>query len=373
MMPKKYFPLLIGAVLLTLTGCDKPPAKAPPLPEVTVIKPVQRDVPVYRELVGQAQGKQDVDIRARVEGYLESVNFTEGTFVEKGTLLYQIDPKPLQADLAAAQARLTKTRNDVERLRPLFAKQAVSKQELDNAVSAFDAATAQADLAKLNLGYATVTAPIDGVVGITLVKAGNLVGRGETTLLTTLSQVDPIVFRVGISEEEYLKVAKRGSQRAKEESDIQLMLADGSVYAQKGSFEAVDRGIDSATGTLAVQFQFPNPDKLLRPGQYGRVRILTENLPQALLVPQRAIKEIQGMFQVAVVDADNKVTMRTVKTGQRLAEGLWVITEGLQPGEQVVVEGLQRVRDGVVVAPTIVSLDSLDAPAEASAPAPAKP
>lgn len=371
-MLKNLLPLLMGAVLLALTGCEKPPAKVAPVPEVTVIKPVQRDVPVYRELVGQAQGKQDVEIRARVEGYLESVNFTEGTFVEKGTLLYQIDPKPLQADLAAAQAKLTKTRNDVARLRPLLEKQAVSKQELDNAESAFDAAAAEAELAKLNLGYTTITAPIDGVVGISLVKAGNVVGRGENTLLTTLSQVDPIVFRVGLSEEDYLKVAKRGP-RSPEESDIQLLLGDGSIYAHKGMFDSVDRGIDAATGTLTVQFQFPNADKLLRPGQFGRVRILFEKLPGALLVPQRALKEIQGIFQVAVVGADNKVSMRTVKPGQRLDDGLWVITEGLQPDEQVVVEGLQRVRDGVVVSPTAISLDALDAPVDTPAVAPAKP
>lgn len=358
--------LWTGALVLAVTGCGKPPEKAVVLPAVTVVTPIQRDVPVYRELVGQAQGKQDVEIRARVEGYLESVNFTEGTFVEKGVLLYQIDPKPLQADLAAAQAKLTKTSNDVARLRPLLEKQAVSKQELDNAISAFDAATAQADLAKLNLGYATITAPIDGVVGISLVKAGNVVGRGENTLLTTLSQVDPVLFRVGISEEDYLKVVKRGP-RSPEESDIQLLLSDGSIYPYKGAFDAIDRGIDAATGTMTVQFQFPNPDKLLRPGQYGRVRVLFETLPQALLVPQRAIKEIQGLFQVAVVGADNKVSMRMVKTGQRLDDGLWVITEGLQPGEQIVVEGLQRVRDGAEVTPTVAAPESLDSPSVAPA------
>lgn len=357
---------LMGVLLSGLTACGKPPEKVVALPEVQVVVPTQQDVPIYRELLGQAQGKQDVEIRARVEGYLESVNFTEGTFVEKGALLYQIDPKPLQADLAAAQAKLTKTSNDVARLRPLLVKQAVSKQELDNAVSAFDAATAQAELAKLNLGYTTIMAPIDGVVGISLVKAGNVVGRGENTLLTTLSQVDPVLFRVGISEEDYLKVVKRGP-RSPEESDIQLLLSDGSLYPHKGTFDSIDRGIDAATGTMTVQFQFPNPDKLLRPGQYGRVRVLFETLPQALLVPQRAIKEIQGLFQVAVVGADNKVSMRMVKTGQRLDNGLWVITEGLQPGEQIVVEGLQRVRDGAEVNPTVAAPESLDSPTAAPA------
>jgi membrane fusion protein (multidrug efflux system) len=346
--------------LLTATGCKKPPQVVAPIPEVTVVLPVQRDVPVYLDLVGQAQGQQDVEIRARVEGYLESVNFKEGSFVQKGTLLYQIDPKPLQADLANVQARLTKASNDVARLQPLYAKQAVSKQELDNAVSARDAAKAQAELATLNLGYTTITAPIDGVVGITNVKAGNLVGRGESTLLTTVSQVDPIVFRVGISEAEYLKLAKRGPRPANQESDIELHLADGSVYPQKGALDAVERAVDTQTGTLALQFSFANPDRLIRPGQYGRVRLLVEKLPSALLVPQRAVNEIQGFFQVAVVDTANKVSIRSVKVGPRL-DNLWVITEGLQTGEHVVAEGLQRVRDGMTVNSTLTSIEALSA------------
>ena len=346
-----------------LTGCGKDPAKAAPVPDVTVVQPIQRDVPVYIDLVGQAQGKQDVEIRARVEGYLESVNYSEGSYVTKGTLLYQIDPKPLQADLANIQAKLTKTSNDVARLRPLAVKQAVSQQELDNAVSARDAAQASYDLAKLNLGYTTITSPIDGVAGITNIKAGNLVGRGESTLLTTVSQVDPIVFRVGISEAEYLKLAKRGPRPAAER-DIELLLADGTTYPQKGEFSAIDRAVDANTGTLAVEFSFANTDRILRPGQYGRVHILAEKIPAALLVPQRAVSEIQGTFQVAVVDNQNKVELRTVKTGPRV-DSLWVITEGLQPGEQIVAEGLQRVRNGMLVSPEQATLESL-------LPAPAK-
>jgi membrane fusion protein (multidrug efflux system) len=358
--PRKNMRFGIGCqvvLLALLVGCGKPAEKKTPVPDVTTTVPVQQDVPVILELVGQAQGKQDVDIRARVEGYLESVNFNEGSFVQKGTLLYQIDPKPLEADLATVQARLTKARNDVARLRPLLVKQAVSQQELDNALAAFDAAKAQAELATLNLGYTHVTSPIDGVVGITQVKAGNLVGRNESTLLTTVSQVDPIVFRVGISEGEYLKLAKRGPRPADVESDIELLLADGSAYPRKGRFEAVDRAIDATTGTLAVQFEFENPDKLLRPGQYGRVRVMVEKIRGALLVPQRAVYEIQGFFQVAVVGTDNKVSMRSVKVGPRF-NSLWVITDGLQIGEQVIVEGLQKVREGMTVNPTPATPDT---------------
>lgn len=360
----KIYPLMAVLSLVVLASCGKAPEKAAVVPDVVVVTPVQRDVPVYLELVGQAQGKQDVEIRARVEGYLESVNFTDGAFVKKDAPLYQIDPKSLQADLATVQARLTKATTDVNRLRPLAAKQAVSRQELDNALAAFDAAKAQVELATLNLGYTTITSPIDGIVGITQVKAGNLVGRGESTLLTTVSQVDPIVFRVGISEAEYLKLAKRGPRPADQESDIELQLADGSVYPHKGTFDAVERAVDTQTGTLALQFNFANPDRLIRPGQYGRVRLLVEKIPSALLVPQRAVNEIQGFFQVAVVGTDNKVSLRSVKVGPRI-DNLWVIAEGLQPGEQIVAEGLQRVRDGVTVNPSLTTIDALSATSSA--------
>lgn len=350
--------LAIPCLLLFVAGCNKQAPKAALIPDVTVVTPVQRDVPVYLELVGQAQGQQDVEIRARVEGYLESVNFAEGSFVQKGAPLYQIDPRPLQAELANVQAKLTKSTNDVARLQPLYEKQAVSRQELDNAIAARDAARAQFDLAKLNLAYTTIDSPIEGLVGTTQVKAGNLVGRGESTLLTTVSQVDPIIFRVGISEAEYLKLSRQGPRPPDAESDIELLLADGTAFPQKGKLNAVERAIDATTGTLAIQFSFANPNRLIRPGQYGRVRLLVEKLPSALLVPQRAVNEIQGFFQVAVVGADNKVSMRSVKVGPRL-DNLWVITEGLQTGEQIVVEGLQRVRDGVVVNPALTTIDAL--------------
>ncbi|MET0378048.1 MAG: efflux RND transporter periplasmic adaptor subunit [Spongiibacteraceae bacterium] len=356
-------------VFCSLIACSKAPEKAAAVPAVVVVTPLQRDVPVYVDLVGEAQGEQDVEIRARVEGYLQTVNFSEGSFVKKGDLLYQIDPKPLQADLANVQARLTKANGDVERFQPLFAKQAVSRQELDNAVAARDAARAQVELASLNLGYTTIRSPIDGIVGITQVKPGNLVGRGESTLLTTVSLIDPIVFRVGISEAEYFKVAKRGPRTADQPKvDVQLELANGEPYPHKGTFVAVDRGVDAQTGTLLVKFAFANPDRLIRPGQYGRVRITAETLPAALLVPQRAIKEIQGIYQLAVVGAENKVALRTVKVGPRFGD-LWVITEGIKPGEKIVAEGLQRVRDGSVVAPQPATAETAAAPPSAAPPA----
>jgi membrane fusion protein (multidrug efflux system) len=318
------------------------------------------------ELVGQAKGSQDVEIRARVEGYLNTVAFTEGSFVRKGALLYQIDPLQYKADLeqakanlATTQARLEKTNNDVARYRPLVEQQAVSRQELDNAVSAQEAARAQVeagkatvDLATLNLGYTHITSPLDGLVGTTEVKAGNLVGRGESTLLTTVSRVDPILFRAGLSEAEYLRLAKRteGTRRTAQGPEIELLLADATVFPHKGKVETIERAVDPTTGTLAVQFTFPNPDRLVRPGQYGRVRFVSETKTGALLVPQRAVQELQNLYSVAVVASDNKVAFRNVKVGPRV-DGLWVVEEGLKPGEKVVVEGLQKVREGAAVSP----------------------
>ncbi len=349
-------------------ACEKPaPVVAPPT-EVYVTDVVQKDVPVYLELVGQTQGYQDVDIRARVEGFLETVNFREGSIVRKGTLLYEIDRKPLEATLAAAkgelatsQARLEKANNDVSRYTPLVAKQAVSQQELDNARASRDAETAQVaagkaavEKATLDLSYTRITSPIDGLVGVTQVKPGNLVGRGESTLLTTISQINPILFRVAATEADYLRYSARQTERkqgdAPRASGIQLTLADGSVYSQTGRVNLVERSVDPTTGTLGIQLEFANPDLLLRPGQYGRARLLLSTTTGALLVPQRSVQELQNLYSVAVVGADNKVAFRNVKVGQRVGS-LWIIEQGVKMGDRVISEGLQKVQDGMTVAP----------------------
>jgi membrane fusion protein, multidrug efflux system len=372
----------LGALIVVVSACAKeaPPA-APPPTEVQVATPLQRDVPISMELVGQAAGFQDVEIRARVEGFLDAMTFTEGSLVTKGQVLYQIDPKPLQAAVASAkanlatwQARLEKGNNDVTRLTPLAKQQAVSQQELDNAVAQRDAALAQVDAqkaalekAQFDLGYTTVTAPIDGLIGTTRVKTGNLVGRGESTLLVTISQIDPILFRAGIAEAEYLKVARRlqeqkasGAARG-EPVPIQLILADGTVHPHTGRLDAVERNVDTLTGTIALQIKFANPERLVRPGQFGRVKFDVDTRKGALLIPQRAVQELQNLYSVAVVGADNKVAFRNVKVGPRV-DSLWVIEEGLGAGDRVVVEGLQKIREGMVVAPKLVAAD---APAEA--------
>jgi membrane fusion protein (multidrug efflux system) len=362
---------LSGLVATVATGCGKKEAPAGAPPEVYVADVVQKDVPIYMELVGQTRGSQDVEIRARVEGYLNRVAFTEGSYVRRGALLYEIDPLPLEAalanakaQLATAQARLEKTNNDVTRLTPLAKQQAVSQQELDNALSAQDAARAQVDannaavdMATLNLGYTRILAPLDGLVGTTQIKAGNLVGRGESTLLTTVSQTNPVLFRAGISEAEYLRLAKEiveKGRRTGPQAEIELILADGTVHPQKGRVDAIERAVDPTTGTLAVQFTFPNPDRVVRPGQYGRARFVVETKPGALLVPQRAVVELQNLYSLAVVGAGNKVEFRNVKVGPRV-DSLWVIEEGLKPGEKVIVEGLQKARDGAVVSPKAVA------------------
>ena len=358
----------MGVALLALMGAacnEEAPAAAPPPQEVYVTNVVTRDVPVYLELVGQTLGSQDTEIRARVEGVLETMNFQEGTFVQRGQLLYQIDRKPLEAtlaqakaDQATAQARLAKANNDVNRYTPLVKKQAVSQRELDDARAEQDAATSSLEAAKaivesasLDLGYTRVTAPINGLVGTTLVKPGNLVGRGENTLLTTISQIDPILFRAGVTEADYLRVVRRASDRvgqAPRAADIQLTLSDGTVHDHPGKVGVVDRAVDTSTGTLGIQIEFPNPKQILRPGQYGRARILLETKAGALLVPQRAVQELQSLYSVAVVGADNKVAFKNIKVGQRV-ESLWVVEEGVTAGDRVIVEGLQRVRDGMTV------------------------
>ena len=365
---KKRTIVALGIAVVAVACGKKEQGPAAP-PEVYVADVVQKDVPVFMELVGQTRGSQDVEIRARVEGYLDAVSFTEGSFVKKGTLLYQIDPKPFEASLARAKAdletcraRLAKTNNDVVRFTPLVAQQAVSQQELDNALAARDAARAQVDAAQaavdnaaLDLGYTTIRSPIDGVVGTTNVKAGNLVGRGESTLLTTVSQVDPILFRAGISEAEYLRLARRFQERQAaglppEPPSVELILADGTIHPHKGILDVIERAVDPTTGTLAMQVRFPNPDRVLRPGQYGRMRAQSDMKKDALLVPQRAVAELQNLYSVAVLADGDKIAFRNVKVGPRV-DGMWVIEEGLKPGGKVVVEGLQRVREGAVVSP----------------------
>lgn len=355
-----YFLILAAPVACSKTEAPPPP----PPPEVQVAEVTQNDVPISIELVGATLGSEDVEIRARVEGYLVSMNFTEGSFVKKGQLLYRIDPQPFEAalaeakaNLATAHARVDKSNNDVARLTPLAKQQAVSQQELDNALSAQEAAQAQvaaydAKVAKtkLDLAYTTITSPIDGLIGTTQKKVGSLVAGGET-LLNTVSQINPILFRCAIAEAEYLRLARRDAIRDKSENQkfgVELILADGSVHPHKGRLDSLERAVDPTTGTLSGQFSFPNPERILRPNQYGRARIVTDVKQAAVLVPQRAVQEIQGLYSVMVVKPDETVEQRMVKVGERVGN-LWLIDSGAKPGEKVIVEGIQKVRPGVKV------------------------
>ncbi|MBK9090811.1 MAG: efflux RND transporter periplasmic adaptor subunit [Holophagales bacterium] len=381
---------LVAALSLSAAaGCGKKEAFTLPTPEVYVTPAVRKDVPVTMELVGQTAGSKDVEIRARVEGYLESVNSREGDFVKEGDLLYTIDPKPLEAtvaqakaNVATAQAKLVQAQQDVDRLKPLAEQQAVSRRDYDNSVSTRDAAKAQLDAAKaaldsaqLNLGYTRITAPLSGLADLSKVKPGNLVGRGESTLLTTISVIDPIYFTANLNEADYLRLAaqyKRMPASPGERRPVDLVLADGTMYAEKGHLDAVQRSIDPKTGTLAARLVFPNPTRILRPGQYGRIQFVIDTLKGAVCVPQKAVAELQGVQQVVVVGADKKAEIRTVKVGPRFGE-LWAILEGLKAGETVVVEGLQKVKPGAEVSPKPVEAAAAAPAAAPAAQAPAAP
>lgn len=376
--PTAILATLIPCLILVATiACSKKEAPPPPPPEVQVAEVVQKDVPIYIELVGATLGSEDVEIRARVEGYLISINFIEGTFVRKDQLLYRIDPQPFEAalaeakaNLATAHARLDKTKNDVARLTPLAKQQAVSQQELDDALSANEAAQAQvvandARVAKaqLDLAYTSITSPVAGLIGTTQKKVGSLVTRGET-LLNTVSQTNPILFRCAIAEAEYLRLARRGADRDKtleKKFGVELILADGTVFPHKGRLDAIERAVDPTTGTLTGQFSFPNPERILRPSQYGRARFVTEVKQNAALVPQRAVQELQGLYSVMVVKPDGTVEQRMVKASERVGN-LRVIDSGLKPGENVIVEGIQKVKPGVKVNAKMLKGDEEAAP-----------
>jgi membrane fusion protein (multidrug efflux system) len=368
MMPR---PLALGAYVILLAlagGCDKQAKEAPPPPppEVKVVEVVQKDVPIYVEAIGETRGNTEIEIRARVEGFIQSVDFKEGTLVEKGTPLYTIDSQPYEAKLAQsrasqaqAEADLAKAHQDVSRYEPLVAKNAISRQEYETAVSVEQAATATVAAAKavveqgqIDLSYCKVTAPEAGLVGKTEVYAGTLVGRGTSTLLTRISRTDPIHVRFTFPERNYLEMArKRGSGVGGEPGagvPFELLMPDGSLHPAPGKLVYVDRNVDARTGTIMAEAAFANPNGILRPGQYARVRATVQTRAGAILVPQRAVYELQGIFSVMVVTADDSIEQRLVTPAERLGS-LWVIASGLKAGERIVVEGLQKVRPGMKV------------------------
>lgn len=359
--------LLLASVGISLfCGCAKKKVNPPAPPEVLVITVTPTNVPVFQEWIGTLDGFINAQIRAQVTGYLLTQNYLEGTQVKKGDLLFQIDPGPFQAALDQVEAKLTqdkaqlgKTQLDVKRYTPLAKEQAISQQQLDDAIQANLVADGQikADeaalrTARLNLGFTRITSPIDGLAGVALGQTGDLVGQSGS-VLTTVSTIDPIKVYFQASEQSYLTFWRRfaaAPEKSGAELPLELILSEGSVYTEKGKFFLADRQVNPTTGTLQIAGVFSNADYLLRPGQYGRVRAQTQTKTNALVVPQRAVTQLQGAYQVILVDNQNKAHIQPVKVGVQTGSH-WVIESGLKPGDRVVVEGLQKAKEGGGVNP----------------------
>lgn len=352
---KTFVPALLLFSAFAASCMPKIPPAGPPA--VQVAKPVRMDVPIYDEWVGTLDGSVNAQLRAEVSGYLQSQNYRDGALVKKGDLLFQIDPRPFQAKLDQANAALGKTELDVKRLTPLAKESAVSQQELDDAVQANLSNLAAVEQARLNLEFTRIIAPISGIAAIATAQIGDLVGPSDEPL-TVISQVDPIRAYFSVSEQDYLAAVKPfldgdGGEGATPEPptvELQLILAGDRPYAEKGRVVSVDREVDPRTGAIRLVGEFPNPRHVLRPGQFARVRAQVGIRKDALLVPQRAVIEIQGTYQLAVVKADNQASIRPVTMGER-SGSLRIVASGIGPDDQVVVEGVQKAKDGVVVSP----------------------
>ena len=376
--------LSLGIILATvmisflISSCNKKQAAPPPLPKVKVINVLQTTVPIPVDFVGQTYGYKDIPIRARVDGFLTGMFFQEGTLVKKGQLLYTIDPEPLKAieaeklsGLAEAQTRLVKAESDLKRIRPLAEINAVSKRDLDAAVADYESAKArveaeqaQVKYSQINLGYTRITSPIDGIIGMTQAKTGEYVGKNPNPIvLNEVSSIDTILVNFSISENDFLKLmrlrqakmadtAKNSEPKA---AKITLELSDGTMYNHPGRFNFADRQVDPATGTILFQAAFPNPEKFLRPGQFARIKVVLEEVEGGLLIPQRCVKELQGIQQVYGLNAEGAIELKNVKLGPKVG-GMWLVEAGLQPGETIVFEGLNLVRPGAKVEPLKVDI-----------------
>lgn len=372
--------ILLAVVAALLAACSKPATPAagtggPPPPKIPVVQVESRDVPIFLEAVGELVGSVDIDIRARVDGVLEGLHFEEGFKVAKGADLYTIDPKPYESrvreaegKVAEATARFVRAEADLKRIRPLVEIEALSERTLDQAVGEFDAskgllqaAEASLENARIELGYTRITSPIDGLIGRTEAKVGEYVGRyPNPVVLNTVSKIDPINVEFSISEREYLTTARRVQAGATDapaamkenagDTALELYLSDGSLHPHRGVVELADRQINADTGTLLLEATFPNPARILRPGQFARVRAIIDTKENAAVIPQRCVRELQGIYQVFVISEDGKVDVRRVSPGTRF-DDMWQIDEGVKPGEWVAIEGLQKLRPGMTVVP----------------------
>jgi RND family efflux transporter MFP subunit len=377
--------VILGVIVIIVIAVvlrPKPAASAGPPPEVMVTPVQQKDVAIYSEWIGTLDGLVNADVKAQVTGYLLQQDYQEGAVVQKGQLLFQIDPRPFQAvldqsegllaqanaQLVNAQAVQLRNQLDVDRYTPLAKEQAASQQDLDNAIqnnlaaqatvatakAQIQSAQAAVETARLNLGFTRLVAPISGVAGIAQLQVGALVNTSSAPV-TTVSTVDPIKVYFTVSESEYLDFNRRfptesGRQAELKRLPLDLVLADGTTYAHQGTVDFADRAVNQGTGAILIAGLFPNPGNILRPGGYGKVRAATKTESGALVIPQRAVTELQGSYQVAVVDSDNKVSIRTVTPGDRTGSD-WIIANGLHPGERVVAEGAQKLRPGTQVNP----------------------
>jgi len=353
----------------------------PPPPQVSVYEIKAREVPIYQEFVGQVYGFKDIGISARVEGYLEGIHFQEGSPVKKGMLLYTLESQQFEADVAAkmsgvaaAQTYTTEAKTYFDRIEPLAKEKAVSQSDLDSAKAQYEVGLSQIKAAKANLraaniqlGYTKIYSPISGIIGKTKAKVGDFVGRQPSPIiLNTVSRIDTVLVQFFITESQYLMFMRRHMEQIEkgkfeevEKANLELILSDGSIYKHKGKPDFVNREVDPQTGALLIQASFPNPDELLRPGQFAKVKGEIEVVKDGILIPQRCLMELQGTFSVYVLGAENKIKLKEVKVGPKI-ESFWLIREGLKSGEKVVYEGLQKVKDGTVVEAKVVEVPFKD-------------
>ncbi|MHC5060767.1 MAG: efflux RND transporter periplasmic adaptor subunit [Planctomycetota bacterium] len=362
---------------LLILSCAKKEKLKQPVPDIPVFQTESQEVPIHREYVGQIFGYKDIAIRARVEGYLEVIHFEEGSRIKKDTLLYTLESQPFEekvaarmSEVAAAKSQLAKAKSDLNRIRPLAEQNAVSQSDLDSAVAQHETAiemvkAAQANLraAQIQLGYTKVYSPVSGIIGKTKAKVGDFVGRSPNpVILNVVSRIDTVLVQFFITETEYLRFSRYLSRidsanRNTEGAKLSMILVDGTVYEHKGKVDFVDRGVDPSTGALLIQASFPNPKEILRPGQFARIKARVEVVEDGILIPQRCIVELQGLYSVYVVDQNDKVKQRDIKVGPRIGQ-FQLITQGLQSGEKVVYEGLQKVRNEMTVNPVIKEIQS---------------
>ena len=356
-------------------SCKDESVKVIPPQKIKVYKVTSKTVPIYEEFVGQVFGEKDIPIRARVEGFLDEIHFMEGSNIEKGKLLYVIDPDPQKEAVAAKQSMvaqantlLIQKESDLNRIKPLAALDAVSKRELDMAqaqrdaaISSLKAANADLNIAKINLSYTRILSPIDGIIGRTLAREGEFVGKNPNpVILNTVSDISNIRVQFFLSENEYLRIAEKYSKAQRDSTKgaevkkiaVELYLSNGNLFNQKGLLDFIDRNIDTSTGTILVQATFPNPDKIIRPGQFVRVKVKVMDLQDALLVPQKCLIELQGQYSVLIVNKENKIETVQVVIGEKIP-GYTIIKSGIKSGDQLILEGLQKAKPGLVVIPVV--------------------